>query len=71
MSVSICSIYLYTCINYIYTCPFLVSIPGKPRVSQKAYNRWFVAYTLIKNPQLAKAVQNDESGPLPREIDDI
>uniref|UniRef100_A0A1X7UTL1 Uncharacterized protein n=1 Tax=Amphimedon queenslandica TaxID=400682 RepID=A0A1X7UTL1_AMPQE len=24
------------------------------RVSRKAYNRWFVAYTLIKNPSLRK-----------------
>ena len=70
MSVSICSIYLYTCINYIYTCPFLVSIPEKPRVSQKAYNRWFVAYTLIKNPQLAKAVQNGKRSPFPK-TDDV
>ena len=70
MSISICSIYLSTCINYICTCPFLVLIPEKPCVSQKAYNRWFVAYTLIKNPQLAKAVQNGKSSPFLK-TDDI
>ena len=37
----------------------LVISASRPRVSQKAYNRWFVTYTLIKNPQLAKSFKRN------------
>ena len=38
----------------------LVISASRPHVSQKAYNRWFVTYTLIKNPQLTKSFKRND-----------
>ena len=55
------SSYNSTCIvifNFFIFC--LVISATRPRVSQKASNRWFVTYTLIKNPQLTKSYKRDD-----------
>lgn len=41
------------------TCTEIVNGYVSPKFSIQARNRWFVAYTLIKNPKLRKRYTND------------